>query len=882
MTNSFNTDTNTNIPFSWAGQASDDPFGRPWPPNADPFARPIRRDGLLSTDAPRNDASLIKDFNDELPGPAAAHETSSTHSSWLLVNESLAGPADLPFDLVIDNDIDLDAAKPLAYDIARTSSQASSKGIDDESIAFSFLEDPRECGFSASYGDTFLNDINSPGTSFSDVGPSTNPSLENSPVSPRCPYLSSQADNFPAGASSWSPMRTSQSSITNANTNLQGIGSAATPTSLPRQSISALSTGLADQSLYHASDTSPSSEYSDRWSLRAGDDAMGSFDTIMSDDPSLLGDFFPDASSPLGPSFIIVPPENPDVTMGDMSDFSASEFRMTSFETHPIDYYLSANYAAAQLREPRSVPMPRASAANAVNRLLVPSRQHRRTSDPVRMNTHTRRHTLSSRLQPTMGSANVSPRVSPTQNPRARFPSPVGSPRFQRGHPTEPARAPGVTLPMPIASRHQRLTDPGQPAGSQTAMPRPSRPGPVRGRRQGPMDPVSRGQAKETRNRKMVCIRCKHSKQKCKRDDDSLDGFCIGCKKHGGSQRWPGPCIKAHFEDLVLSGSCNYVSSHAIYHPTLNHTRRIRQELPRRIDLGVLLARLDQARQQFNFKVYQDGQPLYVLDLDYCHKYIQGLRQQMDATEYDFTTFIDRDILRTDARNDEWERCMTQTATPGADWLSLLSSVNNMPSRASFSYVSKPYYATPAAAVGEQPMNVEDPAEADNIILAAQLARIMCRKLEVKAYQHLQRLLHESGTMEDDRVVPFLQSLGRILLTLRWRLSWWAATPEVISTSNDGKCNDTANWRRVEQRVQSLCRVLYFYYCCVRRRLPVWTNIEALSGIRSRYPDTQREVWDNFPGDESVEGFKVWMGQGRGLMVEAGVGSRPRSIGLAA
>ncbi|KAK2020632.1 hypothetical protein LX32DRAFT_647212 [Colletotrichum zoysiae] len=878
MTHLFN--NNTNNPFSWAAQPSEDPFAQTWLPNPGPSAQPVGRAGLLSTDAPRNDASLIQDFNDNLPDPGA-RETSPTHSSWPLVNGPLTDPIDLPFDLAIDNDIGLDAARPASYDISRTSSQASSTGIDEESVVISIPEDLYDVGFSASYGDPFLNDVNSPGTSFSDANPSTDPSLENSPVSPRCPYLSSRADNFRAGPSSWIAVRASQTSFTNANGNALGIGSASTPRNVPIQTVSALSMGLSDQSLYYASGTSPSSEYFDQWSLRAGDDAMASFDVVMSDDPSPEGAFFADVfSSQPGPSFVIDPPENPDMTMGDMNDFAASEFRVNPSDTHPIDYYLSATYAPAQLTEPRSVPMPQASSANAVDRLLVPPRRRRRTSDPSRVNHHVRPHAPASRLQATVNTSNVSPRLSPARNLRARFPSPAEDIRFQRVRSAEPAGVPGVTLPMPIASRPRRLTDPGRPAHGQAMMPRPTRSGPARGRRQGPMDPVARGQAKETRNRKMVCIRCKHSKQKCKRENDSLDGSCIGCEKHGGSQRWPGPCIRAHFEDLVLAGSCNYVSSYAIYHPTLHHTTRIRRELPRQMNLDVLLARLDQTRQQFNIKVYQDERPLYVLDLDYCHKYIQGLRQQMDATEYDFATFIDRDILRTDPRTDEWERCMTQTATPLGDWLTLLSNVNNMPSRASFSYVSKPYHPTPVGAVGERPMNVEDPEEADNVVLAAQLARIMCRKLEVKAYQHLQRLLHESGTMEDSRVLPFLQSLGRILLTLRWRLSWWAAAvPEVVGT-NEG--NDMGNRRRVERRVQTLCRVLYFYYCCVRRRLPVWTNIRALSGTRSRYPDTQREVWENFPGDESVGGFEAWMGQGSVLMVEAGVVNQPRSIRLAA
>ncbi|GJC83168.1 hypothetical protein ColLi_06006 [Colletotrichum liriopes] len=855
---------NSNNPFSWAGQAADDPFGQKWLPNSELSAQPAGRAGLLSTDAPRNDESLIKDFNDELPDHDA-QEDALGQSSWLLVNGALSDHTDLPFDLVIDNDIGLDAARPVSYEIARTSSQASSTGIDEESIGFSNTDDPYDDGFSASYGDAILNGINSPGTSFSDVNLSTNPSLESSPVSPRCPFLTMQAGNSGPGISSRNATSAPQSYITNANRSFPEFGSARAPRSVPTHNISALSTELASQTQYQASGSSPSSEYFERWSSRAGDDAMESVDVAMWDDSSFSESFVPYMQNQLGPSFVIVPPETPDMTMRDLNDFTASEMYRSS-ETHPIDYYLSANYAAAQLTEPRSVPsmaIPQASATNTTNRLSVPTRRRRRrTSDPAHVNTHSRAHVSASRLQPIMsGAGYMSPRGSPAQNARVRFSSPVESTRFQRVPPAEPARSSGATLPMPIASRPRRLSNTGQSPDSQTMMARPGRPGPARGRRHGPMDPVSRGQAKETRNRKM-----------CKRDDDSLDGPCTGCDRHGGSQRWPGPCVKAHFEDLVLS------ASHAIYHPTLDNATRIRRELPKQIHFDDLVARLDRARRQFNFKVYQDGKALYVLDLDSCHEYLQGLRQQMDSAEYDFLTFIDRDILRTDTRNDDWERCMTQTTTPWGDWLSLLCDVNNMPSRASFSYVSKPYYAASGAAT-EQPINVQDPDEADNLMLAAQLSRIMCRKLEVKAYQHLQRLLHESGAMEDNRVLPFLQSLGRILLTLRWRLSWWTAVPEVDGMSDR---NEGAGRRQVELRVQTLCRVLYFYYCCVRRRLPVWPNLKALSGIHSKYPDTESEVWDDFPGDESIEGFGAWMDRGRELIVEAGVMNRLRSMGLAA
>ncbi|GKT72805.1 LOW QUALITY PROTEIN: zn(II)2Cys6 transcription factor [Colletotrichum tofieldiae] len=343
---------NSNNPFSWAGQAADDPFGQKWLPNSEQSAQPAGRAGLLSTDAPRNDESLIKDFNDELPDHDAQGDALG-QSSWLLVNGALSDHTDLPFDLAIDNDIGLDAARPVSYEIARTSSQASSTGIDEESIGFSNADDPYDDGFSASYGDAILNGINSPGTSFSDVNLSTNPSLESSPVSPRCPFLSMQAGNSGPGISSRNATSAPQSYITNANSSFPEFGSARAPRSVPTHNISALSTELASQTQYQASGSSPSSEYFERWSSRAGDDAMESVDVAMWDDSSFSESFVPYMQNQLGPSFVIVPPETPDMTMRDLNDFTASEMYRSS-ETHPIDYYLSANYAAAQLTEPRS------------------------------------------------------------------------------------------------------------------------------------------------------------------------------------------------------------------------------------------------------------------------------------------------------------------------------------------------------------------------------------------------------------------------------------------------------------------------------------------------------------------------------------------------
>ncbi|KAJ0332267.1 hypothetical protein COL5a_001974 [Colletotrichum fioriniae] len=814
-----------NTPFTWAGQSADDPFSQQqWAAAAaghdGSSAQPIGPAGLLSTDAPRNDESLIKDFYNELQDDIHQAGVSGLSSTWPPTNAAVADQNDLPFDLAIGNGIDLDAAKPASSELARTSSQASSSGVDEEeSVVFSHAGDfSSGLGFDDSFGRGFFGSINSPSTTFSDAILSTNHSLESSPVvNTRCPYLSMQAESPVSGASSATAANTPQSSVLSVDDAFADIGfaSADTPRSVPGPHVSALSTGLANQTSFSASlSLSPTSPFYDRWDSDVGEGRVDDFDHLMWDTPSISEGFIPYNANQLGPSLVVVPPDMPDIHMGDFGD-GATPDAPSSSQTHPIDYYLNEMYTAPRLTQPRSVPNTSAAqnpAVTAASGLLapgmIPGRRLRRRSDPVRMDAVIRGQVT--RLQSAMGST---------------------TPASQRRSPVQPSWA--------------ALVD----------------------------------QAKETRNKKMVCIRCKHSKQKCNRSDDSFQGSCTGCDKHGGSQRWPGPCVRAHFEDLIQAGTCNYISQHAIYHPTLDNKTRIRRELPRQIQIDNLIHRVNRARNQFNLRVHQDGRPIYVLDLDACYEYLHGLRQQMDSSECSFQVFIDREILRVDPKTDDWERCMTQLTTSREDPLALLCLVNNMPSRAGFSYVFKRQYTSMGTPM-EQSLNPENSLEAENLVLAAQLSKIMCRKLEVKAYGNLQRLLHESGNMDDDKVLPFLQRLGRILLTLRWRLSWWAVVPGDAAAYD--KVNDDVRKQAVHARVQSLCRILYFYYCCVRRRLPVWTNVDALRGIHSRYPDTEAEIWDDFPGNESLEGFDVWMERGTGLIREAGVLSRLRAMGLTA
>ena len=183
-----------------------------------------------------------------------------------------------------------------------------------------------------------------------------------------------------------------------------------------------------------------------------------------------------------------------------------------------------------------------------------------------------------------------------------------------------------------------------------------------------------------------------------------------------------------------------------------------------------------------------------------------------------------------------------------------------MPSRASYDFVAID------GKFPDMPMNVEDPEGQANIMLAAQLSRIVCRKLEVAGYEELQRMLNNWSKEIIPDQAQFVRQLGQILLTLRWRVSWWELLGDGGMTEDIGK-------ERFEDRVRRLCKGLYFYYCNARKKLPAFSDPQGLDGVWSSYADAST-IYDDFPKVESIEAFTQWMERGKELIVEAGVAQR--------
>ncbi|KAK2775499.1 hypothetical protein FQN53_003112 [Emmonsiellopsis sp. PD_33] len=375
----------------------------------------------------------------------------------------------------------------------------------------------------------------------------------------------------------------------------------------------------------------------------------------------------------------------------------------------------------------------------------------------------------------------------------------------------------------------------------------------ARARRNGPLSLDGRRDAALRRKDKTVCVWCRLAKKKC-----SGESPCTTCIEQAKTIVFEQPCVKADFFQIVESGTCNYISQRAINHPTLDGSTRVRMELPATFEMKELLDLLDKRRGRFNIRARQSWGTLYVLDLDETYNFLKDLNKAENSSRYDLRDFIDRKILKFN----KWTSCV-KDCDPISNLFSLLSQWNNMPSRASYDFVS----ASPSHT--SRPMDVHNPDDQTDIILAAQLSRIFCRKLEVDGYRALQNSLNKNkwDTVPYDTFINFVSQLGQILLTLRWRVSWW----ELLG---DGGKTPDLDKERYEERVRRLCQILYFYYTSVKLKLPSWNApTTQLDGVWSTYADAMR-VWDDFPSDASLKGFDAWMARGKELIQEAGVQSR--------
>lgn len=272
------------------------------------------------------------------------------------------------------------------------------------------------------------------------------------------------------------------------------------------------------------------------------------------------------------------------------------------------------------------------------------------------------------------------------------------------------------------------------------------------------------------------------------------------------------------------------------------------------LDLRILLARTATSSE---ICVRQANDQLYILKLDefrHClnSKYISDIPNS--ATLMKFLS----GPMKTSS---VWLNC-----TEGSDiTLSPIDRFhiwNSMPSRASYDILH------PAA----EPRQLDPESEHDaiHILLASQLARIVCRAVELEAFAWLQKEVssYGQGQRVETKIAESVQHLGRTLLTLRWRVSWW----EIMAAGSNESETEKVGYI---DRVRSICRILYVYYFIARRKLRPWSrsDLVSINGMQSEYADADL-IWETLPHDETIQGFEQWMMAGHDMIRQANVPER--------
>lgn len=264
---------------------------------------------------------------------------------------------------------------------------------------------------------------------------------------------------------------------------------------------------------------------------------------------------------------------------------------------------------------------------------------------------------------------------------------------------------------------------------------------------------------------------------------------------------------------------------------------------------------MDELRKNYDtICVYGRRGVLYELDLHACWVYINS---NCSPIVHPFRQFINGLKVQ---RQDTWKTCIRDGYGRPLNREKLcdaLLALDDMAPWVTYALRSKSHGAYgPINDEFGTTLAPDDLYQRHVIIAAAQLSRIIGRKLELEFYDQLKKALANPSICRE-----LVLDVGRTLMSLRRRLTQWtyhwervspSTTPEPESQLNDGRDGTTRS------RLKHLCQVLYVYFCYMRRRLPA-NEQETIRTMMVLYPDREEEVEESFPQYESIDGFEEWL-----------------------
>lgn len=362
-----------------------------------------------------------------------------------------------------------------------------------------------------------------------------------------------------------------------------------------------------------------------------------------------------------------------------------------------------------------------------------------------------------------------------------------------------------------------------------------------KGKRKGPLPTATALAAAQKRKDGSVCIRCRTMKMTCK------GGLpCEGCRQITKVKLWDQSCTPANFTDMVREDTCNAVFQYSISHLALDGTRRLIVAVPTAFNVSGLLDRLESCQMRYDIRVRHSSGSFYTLDSSNCFELLTKMHKSCGSETCELHEFVKNKQLRS-----AWLQCVREDDL-AASVVDQSIQWNNMPSRNG--YEISPHNTS----VLGHALDVEDQQDRSTIIFAVQLSRIILRALEIEAFEALQKSVNEltKGGKSDADIETLAGQLGQILMSLRWRISWWA----VVGDSPD---------ERFTSRVTKIAQILYCYYFVARKKMSPWGS-QLPSKIRSVYADVE-PIYEELPLVDSLDGFHAWIQKGQTIVQVAKV-----------
>ncbi|KAL7793679.1 hypothetical protein V8C37DRAFT_409459 [Trichoderma ceciliae] len=256
-------------------------------------------------------------------------------------------------------------------------------------------------------------------------------------------------------------------------------------------------------------------------------------------------------------------------------------------------------------------------------------------------------------------------------------------------------------------------------------------------------------------------------------------------------------------------------------------------------------------------RVYEGHKVLYELDLHACWVYINSI---CSPVSHPFQQLINGLKIQ---RQDSWKTCIRDSTNQLSNKENLCDALlawDDMAPWVTYALVPKLNnpYSSPDDGTGTV-LGPDNVIHKQFIIVAAQLSRIIGRKLELQFYDYLKKALANPSICR-----KLVLDVGRTIMSLRRRLALWTQhlanipfpTPSEGEAYLEGDSGGLPS--SPAERIKNLCQILYVYFCYMRRRLSP-EDQENMRTMRVRYPESEQTVEESFPQYESIDGFEDWL-----------------------